>query len=157
MSVNSQNFAIAVAPTLGAIPHTTVAAPGTTNGTTIDLQSVAGAAEVGFIGYATAFGGSATVIFKVQGSADGTNWFDLAGFASPSLSAAGAIALSAGRAKIQDLFATASSLSTVCRYVRLDAVVTVGATFSATYSPFQLMEGPNFGLVNGTDYVALSN
>ena len=157
MSVNSQNFAISVSPSLTAIAHTTVATGGTTNGASIDLQSAAGAAEVGFIGHATAFGSSATVTFKVQASADGTNWFDLAGAASPALSAAGVYAISLGRSLLNDLFATASSLTTAARYTRLAAVVTVGATFSATYSPSQLVEAPYAGLVNGVNYTALSN
>lgn len=140
MSANSQNFAAAVVPQL-ALAVTTGAA--TTNGSSIDLLTVPGGEEVGFIGLHTTLGTSAT--FKVQDSADNSAWADVTGAASPALTAIGAYAISVGKARVR-------------RYVRLVAT-TVGAStvVSGLFTPFQLGVAPATGKVNGTHYTVLGN
>lgn len=140
MSANSQNFAAAVVPQL-ALAVTTGAA--TTNGTAIDLLTAPASEEVGFVGMYTTLGTSA--LFKIQDSADNSSWADVAGAASPALTAIGAYALSVGKARVR-------------RYVRLVAT-TVGAAsvVSGIFTPFQLDVAPATGKVNGTDYTVLGN
>ena len=154
MSVNSQNFAIAVAP-LKALTATTGAA--TTLGTSIDLEAVPAADEVGFIGVADIVGTSA--LFKVQASSDGTNWYDIPGAASPVLTAAGAYPISIGRSRLQSLIQAAGSNTALnARYVRL-AAVTVGSTTVVwgVYSPFKLKQFPVNGYVNCVNYTLLGD
>lgn len=154
MSVNSQNFAIAVAP-LKALTATTGAA--TTTGTAIDLEAVPAADEVGFIGVADIVGTSA--LFKVQVSSDNSAWYDVPGATSPVLTSAGAYPISIGRSRLQSLIQAAGSNTALnARYVRLTAV-TVGSTTVVwgVYSPFKLKQFPVNGFANGVNYTLLSD
>lgn len=144
MSINSQNFAVGIVPTI-AMPVTTAAAT-TTNGTAIDLEATGAPIgnEVGFLGLATTVGTS--VVWKLQSSPDNSTWTDISGAASPVLTAAGVFALSIGRSKL------------ATRYVRIVATTLgSGNVVSAVYTPYQLAEAPHYGKINGTDFVALGN
>ena len=106
-------------------------------------------------------GGTApTITFKLQGSPDGgTNWYDIAGAASPVLTAAGAYPISIGRSRLQSLIQAAGSNTALnARYVRL-AAVTVGSTTVVwgVYSPFKLKQFPVNGYVNGVNYTLLGD
>ena len=144
MSINSQNFAVGIAPKI-ALAVTTAAAT-TTNGTAIDLEA-AGADignEVGFLGLYTTVGTS--VVWKLQSSPDNSTWTDIAGTTSPVLTAAGVFPISIGRSKLGT------------RYVRLVATTLgSGNVISGVYTPFQLAQAPAYGKVNGTDFIALGN
>lgn len=161
MSVNSQNFAVAAGPAISIIAPQTVSTAGATNSSSVDLESVAAAEEVGFTVSAGTLGTSGTLAIKIQGSADNSNWYDITGAAmtvTAAQFAAGLTApcLSIGRGLLQSLLYAAQSVD--CRYVRL--VVTTSAnsaTIAAVYHPFQLKQQPANGKVNGTDFLAMSN
>jgi len=144
MSINSQNFAVGIAPSI-AMAVTTAAAT-TTNGTTIDLEA-SGAHignEVGFLGLFTTVGTS--VVWKLQSSPDNSTWTDVAGTTSPVLTAVGAFPISVGRSRLG------------ARYVRLvGTTLGSGNVISGIYTPFQLAQAPGYGRVNGTDFIALGN
>lgn len=144
MSVNSQNFAIAVAPTVAVAPQT-VASASSVNGSTVTLaNSVNAGAEAGFIIMAGSVGGG-TVTAKLQYSDDsGSTWTDYG--ASIVLSAVGAKAISIGRAQFGH-----DAIRVVL------ATTGTNATVAAIYTPFQMFQAPANGFVNGTDYLALSN
>lgn len=144
MSVNSNNFAIAIAPIVTVAPQT-VASASSVNGTTILLAgNPKDGAECGFIVAVGSVGGG-TVTAKLQYSDDsGSTWTDYG--ASLVLSAAGAKAISIGDAMFG--------------HDTLRIVLTTtgtNATIAAIYTPFQLMQSPPSGFVAGTDYLALSN
>lgn len=144
MSINSQNFAVGIVPTI-AMPVTTAAAT-TTNGTTIDLEATGAPIgnEVGFLGLFTTVGTS--VVWKLQSSPDSSAWTDVAGTSSPALTAAGVFAISIGRSKL------------ATRYVRLvGTTLGTGNVISGVYTPYQLAEAPHYNKTNGTDFIALGN
>lgn len=144
MSINSQNFAVGIVPTI-AMPVTTAAAT-TTNGTSIDLEATGAhiGNEVGFLGLFTTVGTS--VVWKLQSSPDNSTWTDVAGSQSPVITAAGVFPISIGRSKL------------ATRYVRLvGTTLGSGNVISGIYTPFQLAQAPAYGKVNGTDFIALGN
>lgn len=154
MSVNSQNFAIAVDP-YRALAATTGA--GAQNGVSLNLESLPIGGELGFIGVLDV-ASTSTVVFKLQGSADGTNWTDIPGAVSPSMTAVGAYPISIGSSKFNSLYKTAASTTNDAKYARLVATTTGSATVVyGVFTPFQLAEQPTANSVAGTDYTLIGN
>jgi len=161
MSVNSQNFAIAHSQCKSIIAPQTVASAGATTSSAVDLETVAPAEATAFLVSAGTLGTSGTLVIKVQGSADDSNYYDLTGATltvTAAKFAAGltAVPLSIGRSKAQALLQASNSVN--CRYLKL--VVTTSAsnaTIAASYLPSQCREQPIGTLVNGTDFLAMSN
>jgi hypothetical protein len=161
MSVNSQNFAIAHSQCKNIIAPQTVVSAGATTSSAIDLEAVGAAEEAAFVVSAGTLGTSGTLAIKIQGSADNSTYADLTGAAitiTAAKFAAGltAIPISIGRAKAQALLQASDSLN--CRYLKLVATSSAAnATISATYLGSQMRTQPLDGLVNGIDFLAMSN
>ena len=161
MSVNSQNFAIAHSQCKNIIAPQTVSTAGATTSSAVDLTAVAPAEEAAFLVSAGTLGTSGTLAIKIQGSADDSNYYDLTGATitvTAAKFAAGltAVPLSIGRAKAQALLQASNSVD--CRYLKLVVTTSAnGATIAASYLGSQHHEQPVPGLVNGTDFLAMSN
>ena len=158
MSINAQNFAIAVVPRQALVPTTGAA---TTNGTAIDLEATPIGNEVGIIAV-LAVASSSTAVFKLQASSDNSNWYDIPGTTTPSLTAVKAFPISIGNARLQQLLRAAQVAASAtpgdARYIRLVATTTGSSTVVyGIFTPFQLSEAPYANLVAGTDYILIGN
>jgi hypothetical protein len=148
MSINLQNYAVAVAPQVAIAPQT-IATASTVNGGNINLRAGDIGNEAGFEGVIGSIA-SGNVTFKLQDAPDNGSgapgtYADVPGTTSPALTVAGVFPISIGRSKLR-------------QWVRL-VVITSGTTVTVagTYTPFQQRQQPANGRVNGTHFIALGD